>query len=544
MNRSEKTRLLIIGIDGATFDLLLPWAGDGSLPNLARLVHTGAHGPLRSTLPVLTAPAWVSSYTGVNPGKHGIYDFYRVDSQQNLRLNTTRDVRAPFYWQFMNRQGISTGLVSAPMTYPPQPLKGFWVSGAGTPWEESHFTFPDSLREELMARFGYKVRYDRLVLFYGTYRERLIELKNVMDLQARAAERLLKTLKPDVFFFVFDHVDVIQHFFWRFMDETHPRHRRGPFRGAIREFMRGVDAHIGRLIEAAAPDAGVVVYSDHGFGPLHYDVCVNKLLADAGMMAVRNTSAAIREQTRVFLLRRLYKAAYRLGLRPKKKTPETLVPDADAKYIDWSRTRAYFPTLTGQQVRLNLAGREPGGIVRPGREAERTIQELKRIFADAKAPETGEKIVFEAYEPHEIYSGPQISEAPDLILEVNPKYCMQKGFSRRMLSKSNIMNVVERSGDHRREGIVIVNGPGIRSGVRLPQSDIMDVAPTLLHLAGAPVPAYMEGKVITDAFEKEPDIKMFDYDFAGEKGEAGSTEVYTEEEENAVKDQLRGLGYM
>ncbi|MFH1538796.1 MAG: alkaline phosphatase family protein [bacterium] len=544
MNKNKKTRLLVIGLDGGTLDLLLPWAEDGRLPNFARLLRGGAHGTLLSTLPALTPPAWVSSYTGVNPGTHGIFDFFRIDSQQKLHLVNARDVKTPFFWQFMNQQGISTGLVNAPITYPPQPLDGFWVSGIGSPGVKSSFTYPESLRDKLVSRFDYKIRFDRLVMFYGTNRQRLRTFFDEADRRARASEHLLKTFRPDVFFHVFDHVDVLQHYFWKHMDETHPRHRRGPFKNAILNFLRAVDAHIGRFMEAAAPDANVVVYSDHGFGPLHYDVFTNKVLADAGMLTAKNAPAAIRKHTRHLMRRRANKVAYQLGLRPRKKSSKPPPVDNDAPHIDWTRTRAYFPSLPGQHIRLNLAGREPNGIVSPGREAEQTIRELKRIFEGLEDPRTGQKVVLKAYEPHEIYSGPHVPDAPDLILETNPIYLFAKGFRRKTFSNSIFKDMLDRSGYHRREGMVIISGPGVRSGARLPDSDIADIAPTLLHLAGASVPSHMQGRVIAAAFEKEPEVKLFDYDASREKGKADSTGVYTKEEEKAVKDHLRRLGYM
>src|SRR5438093_9058449 len=114
------TRVFMIGWDGATFDLIRPWVAEGKLPNIARLVETGVHGPLRSTIPPWTFPAWTSFMTGKNPGKHGIFDFFRTrPGSYDLEFVNGGMRRTVSFWQILSAAGHPVISVSVPCTFPP-----------------------------------------------------------------------------------------------------------------------------------------------------------------------------------------------------------------------------------------------------------------------------------------------------------------------------------------------------------------------------------------------------------------------------------------
>lgn len=135
-----KGRVLVIGIDGATFDLIGPWAAGGQLPYLAQLMVEGVHGPLESTLPPVTSPAWPSFATGKNPGKHSVFDFIRPLGGQFDLVNAT-SIKARTLWQILSDAGRRVGVVNVPVTYPPAPLNGFIVSGLPSP-KTAEITYP------------------------------------------------------------------------------------------------------------------------------------------------------------------------------------------------------------------------------------------------------------------------------------------------------------------------------------------------------------------------------------------------------------------
>ena len=126
------SRFLVIGIDGGTFDLIRPWAEAGDLPNLARLMAEGVHGPLESTLPPVTAPAWSTFATGKNPGKHGVFDFILPMGGRYDLVNAT-SIHAPTLWQIISEAGLKCGVMNVPVTYPPAPINGFVIGGMLSP---------------------------------------------------------------------------------------------------------------------------------------------------------------------------------------------------------------------------------------------------------------------------------------------------------------------------------------------------------------------------------------------------------------------------
>src|SRR4029077_14033209 len=126
--------LVVVGLDGATLDLIRPWVADGTLPHLSRLCDRGAGGRLRSTIPPATFPAWTSLVTGVNPGRHGILDFTeRIPGTYRLRFVNGSYRRAPALWTRLTHAGRRVAVMTVPATYPPERVAGIMVSGFESP---------------------------------------------------------------------------------------------------------------------------------------------------------------------------------------------------------------------------------------------------------------------------------------------------------------------------------------------------------------------------------------------------------------------------
>ncbi|MCK4831862.1 MAG: alkaline phosphatase family protein, partial [Anaerolineales bacterium] len=139
-----KHRILVLGVDGATFDLIEPWAAAGYLPNFARLMAGGVHGELESTLPPVTSPAWPSFMTGCNPGKHGVFDFIRPQGDGFGLVNST-SIRQPTIWQILSDAGLKVGVMNVPVTFPAQPVNGFMITGLLSPARGGDVCYPADL---------------------------------------------------------------------------------------------------------------------------------------------------------------------------------------------------------------------------------------------------------------------------------------------------------------------------------------------------------------------------------------------------------------
>ena len=147
---NSSPRVLIVGLDGATLDLIRPWAKDGYLPTFSRLMKARAWGPLESVIPPLTGPAWISFMTGKNPGKHGIFDFIRRGKSDYYGVPINASLRdGDTLWRVLSDAGKRVVVHGVPATYPPEPVNGLMVTGMLTPPGATNYTYPPQLAQEL-----------------------------------------------------------------------------------------------------------------------------------------------------------------------------------------------------------------------------------------------------------------------------------------------------------------------------------------------------------------------------------------------------------
>ena len=215
----KRVKLLIVGLDAATLDLINPWVAEGKLPNIARLMSAGASGRLASILPPITPQAWTSFMTGKNPGKHGIFEFMEMPAgMYSLRYVDASSRRTTTIWRMLNDAGYKVGTMNVPFTYPPEHLDGFQISGMATPTEDSPFIYPPELRSELEGCLG-KFRLDlRFLGFMSTdsrRRQVLDDMKNLDRQWLRATLYLIERHPADVMMFTFMSIDTVQHHFWQ-----------------------------------------------------------------------------------------------------------------------------------------------------------------------------------------------------------------------------------------------------------------------------------------------------------------------------------------
>lgn len=554
-------KLLVIGIDGAPYPLIERWAAGGELPHLARLIARGGFGVLRSTIPVHSPTAWASFITGLNPGQHGVFDFVRREPG-SYRLGVVRADQYPgaSIWRLLSERGRKVGVINVPMTYPPEPVNGFLVSGLGTP-DFSRYTYPPELQADLDAD-GYRVN-KKFFFVRDRQDEWLDDITAMTDKRGETAVRLLREQPWDFFMVVFRNSDEICHFFWHHQDETHPQHDPAApprYRTAILDLYRQIDHWVGELVAAAGEDVNVVVMSDHGAGPLYRDVFLNEWLWQEGRLALREEVAGGRgwlaTMQRLGLTRaRISDTLTRLNLH----RVETLIKRAlgDRIYvlprderpefhnaIDWSRTQAYSFGYYGQ-IFINLRGREPEGIV-PPEEYEALRDEIARQMMTIVDPADGLPVVDRVYKKEELYHGRFLDEAPDLLAIMRGlTYITRMGYEfageRGVLFREPY---TDETGGHRLEGILIAAGPDIQAGALL-ERPIVDLTPTLLQLQGCSAPSYMDGEpitpLLTEAFQANHPLEINPADIVGREAMAGSWDAAAEAD---VTERLKQLGYL
>lgn len=554
------SRVLIIGLDGATLDLVEPWAKSGKLPVIEKLMKIGSYSILDSVLPVLSSSAWVSFMTGMNPGKHGFYDFVRRESDSyKLRLLRRDQLTAPTLWQLLNRNNKKIGALNVPMTFPPEKVNGFIVSGLGTP-DYSPFTYPLELGPELL-RNGYRVN-KRVHYKPGNEDDFLNEVYEITDRLTEAAINLMHQTDWDLFMLVYRDTDEMAHFFWKHMDPKHPLHNsdtENKYRTAILEYYQKLDGIIGQLVSNVPADTNILIISDHGGGPLNKDVYLNEWLKQQGYLVTKKDDSGLPGfQTgfaKVGLTRsNISSTLRRLGLSRLEywiksvlgdkieilpRTGRLDFPDA----IDWEKTRAYSFGYHGQ-IYVNLKNREPEGIVHPGVEYDSLIQELKGKLYNIKDPIDGLPVIDKIFHKNEVYRGPFIECAPDLILIMrNFSYITRQGYEFGNKEGQIFSSPATfESGSHRMEGLLVASGPNIKkSKAQKDKAELIDIAPTVLHLLDSPIPEEMDGRVLLDWINVLNEVR---YEQSGYQQPDLISSSWSEKDEQKVIDRLKQMGYL
>lgn len=538
-------KLLIVGIDGATFDLILPWIEAGYLPNLAKLVSGGVHGDLRSTLPPVTSPAWPTFMTGCNPGKHGVFDFIQQTGANYNLVNATK-IKQPTLWHRLSVAGYRVGVLNVPVTYPPQPINGFMVSGILSP-KDGQISYPADLITRYKAKVGdYRIA-PNVQYKPGNEAVFISDLYDLIRAQGDWALHLMVEEEWDVLMMHFIALDIMMHALWRFMDRTHPRYQKSPFDNAIRDGFVKVDEYIGRMQALLPSDATVMVMSDHGFGPLHNIVNLNIHLLQQGLLKLnRNLQTQLKSTAfRVGITPAgAYRLVERIGLqnlaaRVSKSTRNQVVGKfLSFDNVDWNQTVAYSMGHVGQ-IYLNMVGREPNGIVQQSEYEERRREVIDTLMKMEDS--RGRQLVSQIILREDAYHGPFAALGPDLHLVIDDYNMI--AFPLFATDGKIITNQIRGdSGCHRREGIFIANGQGINQGQRLLSASILDLAPTILHLLGEPVPKIMDGRVLTNILREPQDIVYVED--SREKPKMSSNQSLSEEESAQVEERLRSLGYL
>lgn len=550
----SKGSVFVIGLDGATFDLLDPLMDAGVMPNLQHLIQAGSSGVLRSTVPPVTAPAWASFQTGTNPGKHGIVDFlrYQPGSYEPVLVDA-RAIQGQTLWSILSAHQRRMCVMNVPLTYPPQPVLGYLISGFLTPSTDVPFTYPRELREQLLAHVpGYVIAPAVDIVTSGTL-PFVKALQHTVERRWQAARWLIEQGPWDLFMVHFQATDVLQHALWDCLDPTQPGFSAysAAERESVRQFYRTLDSIIGDLVQRA-DGATVVVMSDHGFGPARRRVYLNRWLVNQGYMALRASELWTRTQAG---LENLVKTLDVLNLR-RRWLPRDFIGQrgnlirqlTQSPWIEWARTRAFlFSGSTFGNLYVNRAGRDPLGMVTES-EYERLRTTLIECFQMLVDPDMDQPVVEQTYRREEVFAGPMMAELPDLIVRPQGGYLLETRFKGTSLFGPLPQGL---TGLHRLDGMCVFTGGAFVTQPQRPVVNLVDLAPTILYLLGIPVPDWMDGRALVELFDAVYQPAPEQPALAGRPPveqpalvQGTAPQGYSSDEEAQVVERLRRLGYL
>ncbi len=500
-------KLLVIGFDGATFDLIEPFRKKGVLPHFSKVLAEGASASLQSVIPPVSAPAWVSIVTGNNPGKHNIYGF--TDGKGRMVNSTFRKSKA--VWNLLDDHKKRSIIINLPVTYPPEEINGKIYAGILDP-------------DEKVYRGRFQIDKESVI-------EKEKTLNKMVQWEMSKTEKALKVMEEtewDLFFILYFLSDFVPTIYWNYMDETHPHYICDEVLSkAIEEAYKVLDNILGRFLSVIDENTNVVIVSDHGMGPSTKVLNINEWLRREGFLDVKMATyekTVSPEKVAKFIER------HTLVKKMVKILPESF--QKKAYRLVFSRSRNLFSRMdkdSTQAYAYSHAHFASVWLLKKDEEVLSRIEEKIRMLED---PDTGEKVIKRMYRRNQLYHGPWVDNAPDLIVEAVP-WC-----SIRSQRIGNLFSEPLQSGDHKMNGIFMAYGPDIQKR-QLDKISIFDVCPTFLSLLGLPVPSEMDGKVLKEIFREGFQVESKRVESQRDVRE----HFYSEEEEEKIKKRLSALGY-
>lgn len=515
-------KTFVFGIDGASYDLMEKFMAEAKLPAFEKLKEKGIYGKLNSTVPPHTAPGWMSAFSGVNPGMHGIYQFWDTQAKNYVgKFMGSVDMGVPAVWDILNQYGKKTGVVNVPMTHPPKKLDGFMIT-----WPLSNtlrYTYPEDLLIKIAQSGGHYVN-DLTIMCDGKpdYINMAIE---VTKKRVKTLEFLLNNYEWDFMSVVFTEIDRVSHFFWHYMDAESPEYQKqieDRLRTAVEDIYTETDRALGKILELLPSNTALLVLSDHGFGVGYTDFYVQTYLMDKGYLK----SCKINQQAdnRFQEVNKNSWFEYKVG--------------TDLYTVDWNNTIAYMAAPGAYGININLQGRQEYGIVRKNEYEsirDRLIHDLMVVIN----PQTGKKLFRKVVRREEVYKGDKVENAPDLIL-IPENYGIMVHHS---IIPGHLFGLPEQKGMHRNEGIYFIYKEDEVPEQQIEEPGLADIAATILDLNAIAIPEYMEGRSIcklrSTAQDNQCTGKLNEF-----QADSVKDDIYKSDEIDEVKQRLKALGYL
>jgi predicted AlkP superfamily phosphohydrolase/phosphomutase len=499
----KHVKLMIIGLDGATWTVIDPLIKAGLMKNLGGIIEKSAKGILNSIIPPVTGPAWPVLATGLNPGRLGTYDFYNranlIDS--NLYPVRSRMIRGKTFWDSLSNKGFRIGIFNYPMLIPAYEINGWMIAGLGAS-KLHNWAWPNNLKEEL-EKFANPYR---ISISYGETQylnnltKLLIDLGEMHNNHINALEYLLKKYPVDILVYIFSITDILSHTTWHIIDKQHPLYDEKVaecFLPTIKELWKTVDYGIGNLFRYLHPNGNALFVSDHGFGPNFGVFNINVWLERNGYLTRNNKLSQASNKLRAKLVNKLSPCLSNFFGKIQGSRAHLGLRESVLREIDLSRTKAFSIETT-----------DVCGMVFINREYPRINHLNEDQFVANTTAEIKEKLVryasttdleLEIFSSRDIYHGDFTMLAPELIFKVNDS-AVSVNYKLADQILENRQHHLLKTGNHRQEGIFVGYGSKFLKGFNLAEPiSILDITPTIYQILGEPIPKGLDGQAAIDA---------------------------------------------
>ncbi len=516
----NKRQIIAVGLEAAEIDLIQKWTKEGHLPTLSYLMETGAWRKLKSATEISSGATWASINTGVSPAKHGMGFYHRQLKNGSYRIvkKYADEIGYPLFWEKLSDANQRTAILDIPVIYPIKNFNGIQLIGwgaIGLNFKQS--SQPPDLLKEIFSKFGHHPLegwYQKMIEDLNEWKELMLKLIAGLRMRTSIVKWILEKESWDFFLVSFAETHWVGHYFWHLIDITNPRYNSEIAQvcgDAILEVYKEVDNSLNEIIKLY-PEATFLVFSNTGMGPNYSGHHLipeilkriglggnsknqnSKNILDIIFPAKRWGPYAIKKVEEIVSAETIEKI--------KKVVPEKLWDNWTRKFLtmgnNWKHSKVFpVPSDFTGALRINLIGREPDGIVSPGKEYEDICSEIENAFLELINPDTGKNVVKEVIKVRDRYNGKYINDLPDIIIKWEGANPISSLYSTRIGTVTGELPD-KRSGAHRTYGFIIANGKYVRPLKELEEKNIMDIAPTILHFFNVPIPDDIDGEVLND----------------------------------------------
>jgi len=538
----RENRVMFIVLDGAPFDVIFSLAQKNVLPNFRMLMDKGYFSPLHSTIPPFSPVAMPSLFSGKNPGKHGMFGFGRVE-KGFFKPYLSTSMPEKTLWNILGTKNKKVILLNVPWTFPPFKMNGIMISGPPVPGNRAK-SYPSNLISTLESKIGHY--FPDLNLNLGVHESVgyigldekgfLDEAYLVTRRMAEAMYYLMKNYEWELFLATFTTLDRMQHVFFGYFDEESPLFN-SERREYLVDYFREIDSVVGKVISLLNEHDYLIIASDHGFEYVHKYVGINNLLVHGGF-------AKKRSNRQVFTIEKVVSFLAKIGIKDYTQIVPAKIAEFAGRVIprdlDYTKSRAFG--VPAGYVSINK------GTLKNYLEYEVMKKALIAFFYSLRDKSSGEKIVEKVYDTHEIYHGDHAGDAPDLVIAFKRGYEPNLWRDNAIEQVKPMKNRTARTGAHAgllaQRGILIISGDGIK-GKFSSEANVVDVAPTILHIFGIPIPKDMDGRVLKEIFKSEAKFSEKPVTFdESSYGKEKSKYKISRKDEAEIVEKLKKLGYI
>jgi len=486
-----KRKVIVIGFDGATFDIIKPMVKNGKLPNFAKMMQNGVHGNLRSTIPPTSAPAWTSFATGVNPGKHGIFDFidHKNSSVKELRIVDSTLIQQKTMWELLGEKGIKCGVVNIPITFPAKKINGFMITGMLS--RGANTCYPTNFMEETEEFLGEKYIFDfEQICEKGQGENFYAKLKKMHRVREKVLFFFLNEKKVDFLAINFSSTDRASHFLYDAKDKNGESY--------LKKIYRRMDETLGKVLEYCNSSTSIIVMSDHGFEFQKGIININNYLLEKGYIKF-NLKGRLKwflfshglTPKNIYKLLKTTRTAWVLNILPKTAKINLMSSFISLKDLNIDNTIAFSSGYAGF-LRINREA-----VAKKNLDLGTVKENLIKDLTDTKQP-LG-KLIGKVWKREQIYKGKMSVFAPDLFIESKDH---QINFGSIFSYSKNLIEppIALRRGKHAMNGVFMAMGPEFKKSIEAKQLNITDVFPIVLKLFGLKTPPETDGKIPKEIF--------------------------------------------